>query len=546
MYPEDFRLTTFAQGLNYPLGMATLADGSVLVATSAPASGTDNYFTSTIGQLVREYDTNGDGVADGSQVLADNLPQQLTTLRIQGNLVFVSSGGSPGHGVDPSITILALGSRVYRPLTKLATLNFQFPTPWQHFTYGLATRATPGQAGSVDVFFNVGSQDDGDTTPANLTTTITSADGLFTGSAHPDSIYKLTLTPGYRGRIAFSNLTQIAVGLRNAAGIDVQPTTGDLYFEDNGINGGPSGDGDPQLSADELDMIPAAQIGNGGPVPNFGFASDYITEPGGTEVGRAALEPVVAYTPVNGSYSEGPQDIAFTPTTWPTGLNDGVLAGFYGQSTYSGDGLANTQNPVVFYGLNNQEKFDLIGNDVAALGHPTGLMTSGNSVFVADLSPDNSFPPGGGMIYELTANPSLYTVSGVAFTDTNANGVFDRGDVAQRYQTIYIDENGNGAYDAGVDRTVVTDRHGDYTFTLPAGRWTLRQNLPGSLHQTTPAALVVRLGTARGYVRNAGNRNFGSAINIATPTAAIPPAFSIQPIGAETARDRGVLENAEL
>jgi hypothetical protein len=30
----DFRITTFASGLNYPLGMAQLADGSIMVAVS--------------------------------------------------------------------------------------------------------------------------------------------------------------------------------------------------------------------------------------------------------------------------------------------------------------------------------------------------------------------------------------------------------------------------------------------------------------------------------------------------------------------------------
>src|SRR5262245_42802599 len=31
---NDFRITTFASGLNYPLGMARLADGSLLVTVS--------------------------------------------------------------------------------------------------------------------------------------------------------------------------------------------------------------------------------------------------------------------------------------------------------------------------------------------------------------------------------------------------------------------------------------------------------------------------------------------------------------------------------
>ncbi|MEJ7637339.1 MAG: hypothetical protein WKF75_04935, partial [Singulisphaera sp.] len=49
--PADFRITTFATGLNFPKSMQRLADGSLLVGTSDPRPG-GNYFNST-GSLVR-------------------------------------------------------------------------------------------------------------------------------------------------------------------------------------------------------------------------------------------------------------------------------------------------------------------------------------------------------------------------------------------------------------------------------------------------------------------------------------------------------------
>src|SRR5262245_32321373 len=58
--PNDFRITTFASGLDFPLGMARLADGSLLVGVSQGTS----FFNST-GRLVRFTDTNQDGIADG-------------------------------------------------------------------------------------------------------------------------------------------------------------------------------------------------------------------------------------------------------------------------------------------------------------------------------------------------------------------------------------------------------------------------------------------------------------------------------------------------
>src|SRR5688572_384557 len=57
---NDFRITTFATNLNFPLGMARLTDGSLLVAVSDGTS-----FGSGVGKLVRLVDADQDGVADG-------------------------------------------------------------------------------------------------------------------------------------------------------------------------------------------------------------------------------------------------------------------------------------------------------------------------------------------------------------------------------------------------------------------------------------------------------------------------------------------------
>src|SRR2546430_14596175 len=57
---NDFRVTTFASGLDFPLGMAKLSDGSLLVGISQGA----NFFSST-GKMLRFVDANDDGVADG-------------------------------------------------------------------------------------------------------------------------------------------------------------------------------------------------------------------------------------------------------------------------------------------------------------------------------------------------------------------------------------------------------------------------------------------------------------------------------------------------
>src|SRR5918994_6042845 len=64
------RVTVFAEGLNYPVGMAELDDGSILAAVTNEAS----YFGSTAGSLVRLADDDGDGIAEQRQTLVSNVP----------------------------------------------------------------------------------------------------------------------------------------------------------------------------------------------------------------------------------------------------------------------------------------------------------------------------------------------------------------------------------------------------------------------------------------------------------------------------------------
>ena len=56
-------------------------------------------------------------------------------------------------------------------------------------------------------------------------------------------------------------------GLRNPAGFAFDPNNGDLYLQDNGIDGVVNAN--EPTSADELNVIAAAQIG--GPIEDFGF-----------------------------------------------------------------------------------------------------------------------------------------------------------------------------------------------------------------------------------------------------------------------------------
>src|SRR5947209_12298505 len=150
--PGDFSATTFASVLDYPASMQQQSDGSILAGVSIP-NGVGGFFNST-GQLIRLVDSNHDGIGDSKLVLADNLAGGITSVRQAGSLVLVSSGGNQ----TPTITVLRRGADPASPLTNLGGFTFAFPANWQHTSFALAVRPTPGTLSSYDVFFNVGSQ----------------------------------------------------------------------------------------------------------------------------------------------------------------------------------------------------------------------------------------------------------------------------------------------------------------------------------------------------------------------------------------------------
>lgn len=394
--PGDFRITVFATNLNYPLGMARLADGSLMVAISKGTS-----WGGSIGEIIRLTDTNLNGVADGpGAVLYTGLPGGQSSLRMYGNLVFVT-----GQGSGKPISVLRAGATPSDPLTYVGAINLTYPPPppsgWLHPHSALAVRPTPGNPGSCDLFFQLGS----DQNFSNTTRTVTMSSPQIAGASgtlQGESIYKLTLTDNVTSVVA-TNLTRVANGLRNAAGFAFHPVTGDLYFEDNGIDGLVNVN-EPH-SADELNSIPAALVGNGA-VQYFGFPSNYTAYRTGTVVGGAGIQPLVAFQPLpnpaNGSESEGPNDIAFAPPGFPPGLNNGVFVGFHGK--YGAGGIANEENPLVFVDLTNHSYFQFIGNNEPNIGHLDGLLSTGDSLFAADLAATgfgSSSSTNKGVIYQI-------------------------------------------------------------------------------------------------------------------------------------------------
>lgn len=409
---NDFRITTFASGLDFPLGMARLPDGSLLVAISQGTS----FFNST-GAVVRLTDVNDDGAADGpSTMLYTNLPGSQTALRVAGNLVLVTGARKP-------ITVLRAGASPSDPLTFMGQIIItNYPVFWHHPNSALGIRNTPGQTNSYDLLFQVGSESNFAATARTVTLTnvnITGATGILVG----DSVYMLTITD-HGASVTATNLTQLANGLRNPAGFAFRPATGDLYLQDNGIDG--LTDPNEPLSADELNFIARTNIGAA--VEFFGFPTNYTAYRTGTVVGGAGIQPLIAFQPIpdpnTGRESEGPNDIVFAPSGFPNGLNTGLFIGFHGRFNFGGTN--NEENPVVYADPATGAYFHFIEGQQPGIGHLVGLLATRDSLFIADLVSNGNTGngAGAGVIYQIKSlvNPTppilqLQTVgSGIELT----------------------------------------------------------------------------------------------------------------------------------
>lgn len=391
--PSDFRVTAFARGLSFPLGMVPLSDGSLLVAVTAG----NTFWSGNNGRLLRLTDTNQDGIADGpGTILYGGLPSGVTALRHCGNLFFVTGQG-PGH----PIWVLRAGATPADSLSLVGSMTIQYPAGgWEHSHSTLGVRETPGQAGSCDLLFQLGSDENFSKTTrtAILTNTnIPGAEGVLEG----ELIYAITLSDRTTNVVA-SHLVRWAKGLRNPAGFAFHPVSGDLYFEDNGIDG--LVNANEPLSADELNSIPANQLDVGN-VPDFGYPTNYTEYRTGRLIGGAGVQPLFAFQPLpnpfTGSESEGASEIAFAPAGFPPGLNNGLFVGFHGK--WSGAGIANEENPVVFADLSSHSYFQFVGNDEPEIGHIDGMVSTDDSLFLSDLTStgNTDASSNAGVIYQI-------------------------------------------------------------------------------------------------------------------------------------------------
>ena len=297
------------------------------------------------------------------------------------------------------------------------------------------------------------------------------ATGLLSATLKGDSINMVTVHD-VGGTPRITNLKQVASGLRNAASMAIDPVTGDLWFADNGIDGNDGGN--EAWSTDELDRIPAAQIG--GKVEYFGFPTlvngqivvsyvKTIDKPGDPVIvvhPNVGVQPLVAFEPLpdpvltaEGSESEGPSGFALSPSGFPAGLNHGVFIGFHG--LFDQGGTANDENPLIFADPSTGHYFDFISNNLPNIGHLDEILSTTDSLFVADISSSGElFGPAGladGKIYQIQAIPRAAVVRPMSAHSAGAGDAQarDRSASASQPPNSLLDRRRRSIIDVGHD-----------------------------------------------------------------------------------------------
>ncbi len=393
-------VSTLAAGLSFPYSMQTMPDGSLLVGVSTPSSGGDYLYSS--GGLVN--------ITPGGTetTVFSGLPYPVQSVRkITDNLYAVAQAGTGGT----QINFLQPGAGAGDAFTNLGSINFSPSNAGELFNMTLATRPTPGQSGSYDLFFSM----NGDTDHTQSTGSATLS-GLVSGSLEYNSIAKVTVTPSGSGAPSVSGLQEIANGVRNTAGM-LFDASGNLYLDDNGWD--IPGTTTPQ-SADELDFIAASDIGSG--IVNFGFPDSYIQYGTGTFEGGTGTAPLAAFQPLNGAPSLGIAEMALAPVNFPTGLNNGLFLSFYGKWEQSG--ANNTTGPLLYYDFSTGQYTQFIAAGQDGIGHLTSLTSTADALYIGDMNSYGTIRKGpvDGVVYAITVQtpepavfgPVLLLLAGLA------------------------------------------------------------------------------------------------------------------------------------
>lgn len=376
-YDSDrFRITEFATGLNYPVGMVELPDGSVAVLTSNGPS----FFGSRSGSIIRLTDADNDGVSNDRTVLSDSVPGgKMSALRMDGDLLVATGQGT-------AISFFDLDDEL-RTATQVGQIDVNYPPGgWLHPHSALAVSHTESSDRNYSVYFQLGS--DTNFNKTERTVSINADFGLQQELAG-DALHRLTFHYNEGEGIQDAAVQQVATGLRNAAGMAFHPLTGNLYVQDNGIDG--VRNANEPTSADEINLLPVDSGGD--QIVDYGFPDSYVEYRTGNLIGDPSLAPLVAFLPVpnpaDGAEAEGPNDVSFGPTDFPLPLRYGLFVGMHGK--FSLGGRENEENPLVYVDLRDNSFQHVISSNEPNVGHLDGILATNDALYLADISPGGAF-----------------------------------------------------------------------------------------------------------------------------------------------------------
>ena len=391
-------VTTWATGLNYPVGMVLAPDGSLLVGTTAPLGGQsgDVPYYQGAGTILSFAGPNSPGT-----VVAGPFPGAITSIvRAGSNYLVVGTAGN-GEVTPPgdrsSFTTMDMHVMVKNgaTYTEIGDIHVD-QNPSNSVNPAFTVVPHPGGGpNQFDLYFQVGSAEYLPEPLANAPVT-----GLINGQLQQGAIYRVTLT-GNGNSASAGPVTQIATGVRNSFGMAID-ANGNLYFGDNGN----------ETSADTLNIIPGAATVNS-PL-DFGFPSSYYDGLTGilnnSYPGRqATLLAFAGATPQSGI-----SNLALAPSAFPNPYHGGIFIAFHGN--YFNANAANLENALLYYDPVTNSTSAFIPAAQASVGNLDGLLATSDSLFVADFGtgPGN-FVPGTGAIYQIGLSQDSSTPEPAAF-----------------------------------------------------------------------------------------------------------------------------------
>ncbi len=377
--PAAYSARSVATGLNYPYGMATISNGSIIFGQSIPQSPFGVEGGPSLG-TVWLAPKLADGSFGAPQQVISGLAGPVTNIRTSPDgMLVVDAGGASARTMS-----------IYDSNYQLkGTVSFSYPNPgWWHST-GQSVIAPQG-GGVNRIYFIVGSEADGSKTLDTVSTT-----GVFSATLQADSIYSVDVKLNGGALQVLGAPTQIGKGMRNPYGLTLDGA-GNLIVGDNGIDGTHVVN---QQGADTLYRLPAAQLGNG--VFDLGFPDSYTDFATGLRVNGDpnAIQPIASFLPIVSqgitNYSEGLSGMAYAPPgSFPfVGVLGGEFITFHGSKDKAD--AANTHNAVEYFDFSSGLYTPILDSGSIGAGHFDTALVSGNSLFLADFASSGKEGAGG-------------------------------------------------------------------------------------------------------------------------------------------------------